>query len=99
MPMSSGFKCYNCGKGNMIGHNVSHAKNRTRKVFRPNLHPARIVVDGTSMRVRLCTKSLRLVSGKDTRSKKSVRQAQDKIAASLKEKEVSTVAPVAAGLA
>ncbi len=91
MPMSSGYKCYNCGKGNMVGHNVSHAKNRTRKVFRPNLHPARIVVDGTSMRVRLCTKCIRLVSGKDTRSKK--------IAAALKEKEISSVAPVAAGLA
>lgn len=91
MPMSSGYKCYNCGKGNMVGHNVSHAKNRTRKIFRPNLHPARIVVDGTSMRVRLCTKCLRLIGGKDTRSKK--------IAASLKEKEVSSVAPVAAGLA
>ncbi len=91
MPMSSGYKCFSCGKGNMVGHNVSHAKNRTRKVFKPNLHPARIVVEGTSMRVRLCTKCMRMVSGKDTRSKK--------IAAKLKEQEISTVAPVAAGLA
>jgi len=35
---------------------VSHAKNRTRKVFKPNLHRKRIIVEGRSMRVRLCTK-------------------------------------------
>ena len=92
MPMSSGYKCYNCGKGNMVGHNVSHAKNRTRKVFKPNLHPAKITVDGTSMRVRLCTKCIRLVRGNDTRSRKEA-------AAALKAQEISTSAPVAAGLA
>lgn len=86
--MSSGFRCYNCGKGIMVGHNVSHAKNRTRKVFRPNLHPARIIVDGTSMKVRLCTKCLREVKGRSTRILKAKKEA-----------EVSSVAPVAAGLA
>lgn len=86
--MSSGYKCYNCGKGIMVGHEVSHAKNRTRKVFRPNLHGARIIVDGTAMRVRLCTKCLRLVKGKDTRTKKMLKAA-----------EVSSAAPAVAGLA
>lgn len=85
--MSSGYKCYNCGKGIMVGHNVSHAKNRTRKVFRPNLHPARIIVDGTSMRVRLCTKCLRLVKGKDTRTQRALKNA-----------EISTAAPTEAAL-
>jgi large subunit ribosomal protein L28 len=60
-------KCYNCGKGIMVGHNVSHAKNRTRKVFKPNLHKAKIMVGGASMRVRLCTKCLRLVKGKKSK--------------------------------
>lgn len=81
-------KCVNCGKGIMIGHNVSHAKNRTRKVFKPNLHTARIVVGGTAMRVKLCTKCLRSVKGRDTRTQKM-----------LKAQEISTIAPVAAGLA
>lgn len=67
--MSSGMKCANCGKGVMYGHNVSHAKNRTRKIFKPNLHFARIEVDGAmkphfaeasrGKRVRLCVKCLR----------------------------------------
>ncbi len=43
----------------MYGHNVSHAKNRTRKIFKPNLHSAKILVNGVAKRVRLCTKCLR----------------------------------------
>jgi large subunit ribosomal protein L28 len=53
-------KCVNCNKGVMYGHNVSHAKNRTKKKFRPNLHAARIEIGGISRRVRLCTKCLRM---------------------------------------
>lgn len=49
----SGFKCANCGKGVMYGHNVSHAKNRTRKIFKPNLHNFK--------GMRLCTKCLRKI--------------------------------------
>lgn len=43
----------------MYGHNVSHAKNRTRRIFKPNLHSAKIVIGGTTKRVRLCTKCVR----------------------------------------
>lgn len=57
---SMGMKCMNCGKGIMYGHNVSHAKNRTRKIFKPNLHFARISVGTNMKRVRLCTKCLRM---------------------------------------
>ena len=53
-------RCANCGKGSMYGHNVSHAKNRTAKKFKPNLHTYRVVLSGTSKRVRLCTKCLRM---------------------------------------
>src|SRR3989344_2916357 len=97
--MSKGFKCHNCGKGIMIGHNVSHAKNRTRKVFKPNLHPAKITVSGTTMRVRLCTKCLRDLRGRSARAKKVLRQAQDKATLKLKKEQISSIAPVVAGLA
>ena len=56
-----GMKCANCGKGIMYGHNVSHSKRRTRKIFKPNLHKTRIVIDGRSHAIRLCTKCLRTV--------------------------------------
>lgn len=97
--MRKGLRCYNCGKGIMVGHNVSHAKNRTRKVFKPNLHPAKIVVEGTSMRVRLCTKCLRDLRGRSTRAKKPIRLAEDKAAEKLTSEPISTSAPVASGLA
>lgn len=54
-------RCMNCGKGVMYGHNVSHAKNRTRKVFKPNLHAAHVQMGTTKVKVRLCTKCLRVV--------------------------------------
>lgn len=54
-------RCMNCNKGVMYGHNVSHAKNRTRKVFKPNLHAARVQMGTTKIKVRLCTKCLRTV--------------------------------------
>ena len=54
-------KCMNCGKGVMYGHNVSHAKNRTRKIFKPNLHKARVSMGTTMKKVKLCTKCLRMV--------------------------------------
>lgn len=52
-------QCFNCGKGVMYGHNVSHAKNRTRKVFKPNLHVARIMIGRLNKKVKLCTKCQR----------------------------------------
>lgn len=100
--MATGMKCYNCGKGIMVGHNVSHAKNRTRKVFKPNLHRTRIIVDGRSMRVRLCTKCLRLVKGKDTRAKKAQAKKIENQSLIVEKKEekskISTSAPTASGL-
>ena len=53
-------KCVNCNKGVMYGHNVSHAKNRTKRLFLPNLHFARVMFEGRMKRVRLCTKCLRM---------------------------------------
>ena len=53
-------KCFNCGKGIMYGHNVSHAKNRTGRVFKPNLHTVRLSVGGARKTMRLCTKCLRI---------------------------------------
>ena len=54
-------KCANCGKGVMYGHNVSHAKNRTKRLFAPNLHFARVEIAGVFKRFRLCTKCLRML--------------------------------------
>lgn len=57
--MIMALQCFNCKKGVMYGHNVSHAKNRTRKIFKPNLHSAKIEINGAFKRVKLCTKCQR----------------------------------------
>lgn len=62
-------KCFNCGKGVMYGHNVSHAKNRTRKIFKPNLHLAKFVVNGMAKKVKLCTKCQRQFKNKEPKVK------------------------------
>ncbi len=35
-------KCANCGKVPVVGRNVSYAKNRTPRLFRPNLQKVTI---------------------------------------------------------
>ena len=48
--------CYVCGKGPGSGNSVSHANNKTRRRWLPNLQTAKIVErDGTRKRVRVCT--------------------------------------------
>ncbi len=51
--------CYVCGKGPASGHRVSHANNRTKRRFMPNLQRVRILVEGTARRVRVCTRCLK----------------------------------------
>jgi len=48
--------CYVCGKGPATGNNVSHAHNKTRRRWLPNLQPVKIQLDdGSNRRVRVCT--------------------------------------------
>ncbi|MDX1411182.1 MAG: 50S ribosomal protein L28 [Nitrospirales bacterium] len=53
------FACEICGKKRQVGNNVSHANNRTKRVFRPNLQMVRALVRGTARRLRICTRCLR----------------------------------------
>ncbi len=41
------------------GNNVSHAKNRTKRKFKYNLHTVTVLVDGVKKRMRVPTKVLR----------------------------------------
>jgi len=51
-------RCFVCNKGVTFGNNVSHANNKTRRVFKPNLQVVRILHDGKTVRVRVCTRCL-----------------------------------------
>lgn len=52
-------QCEICGKKRMIGNNVSHAHNLTRREFKPNLVTVRAKVNGATKRVKICTRCLR----------------------------------------
>ncbi|MEN6499874.1 MAG: 50S ribosomal protein L28 [Rectinema sp.] len=54
--------CEICGKGTLFGNNVSHAKNRTRRTWYPNLVELRTLENGTVRRMKVCTRCLK--SGK-----------------------------------
>ena len=44
------------------GHNVSHALNRTKRLFRPNLQKTKVLVDGKLVSVKLDAKAIRTLS-------------------------------------
>lgn len=53
-------RCMLSGKGPMSGNNVSHAKNRTKRKFLPNLRTVRISLeDGTTRKIKISAKELR----------------------------------------
>lgn len=55
--------CELTGKGPMTGNNVSHAKNRSRRRFLPNLNEVTLASDvlGQSFRLRISAAALRTV--------------------------------------
>ena len=58
--------CQVTGKKNMTGNKVSHAKNRTRRVFRPNLQTVRLYSEALkrSVSMRVTAAGLRTLEHK-----------------------------------
>lgn len=56
-------RCQFTGKGVQSGNNVSHANNKTRRRYLPNLQQTSLLSDilGTTIRIRLSTRALRTV--------------------------------------
>jgi len=54
--------CSICGKQRVVGNNVSHANNRTKRLIMPNLQRMRVVTDSGVKRLNVCARCLR--SGK-----------------------------------
>jgi large subunit ribosomal protein L28 len=52
-------KCDVCGKTTAFGHNVSHSKRRTNRMFKPNVQRKTIVVNGVAKKANVCTRCLR----------------------------------------
>lgn len=58
--------CEICGKGRSFGNNVSHAVNKTRRSWAPNLRNVKANQNGTVKRILVCSRCLR--SGKVERA-------------------------------
>jgi large subunit ribosomal protein L28 len=56
--------CAFCGKKRTIGHNVSHANNKTKRVIMPNIQRMRIMNNSGVRRLSVCTRCLRSGKGK-----------------------------------
>ena len=52
-------KCEICGKGPLYGNNVSHANNKTRRRWLPNLQKVRAIIDGKAKRIKVCTSCIK----------------------------------------
>jgi large subunit ribosomal protein L28 len=53
-------RCAITGKGPMTGNNVSHAHNKTKRRFLPNLRTVRITLeDGTTRKIKVAASTLR----------------------------------------
>ncbi|MCC2601186.1 50S ribosomal protein L28 [Sphingopyxis yananensis] len=55
--------CELTGKGRQVGHNVSHANNKTKRTFLPNLQNVTLLSDalGRGVKLRVSTHGLRTV--------------------------------------
>jgi large subunit ribosomal protein L28 len=51
--------CHFCGKGPSVGMKVSHSHHRTKRWVHPNLQRVRALINGTPMRIRVCTSCIK----------------------------------------
>jgi large subunit ribosomal protein L28 len=51
--------CAVCGKQRVIGNNVSHANNKTKRQLMPNLQKMRVITKTGVRKVDVCTRCLR----------------------------------------
>lgn len=56
-------RCELTGKGPMVGHNVSHANNKTKRIYRPNLQQVSLASEslGNSYVLKISMNALRSV--------------------------------------
>lgn len=51
-------KCEICGKGPATGNSVSHSNRKTKRRFLPNLHKAKVMVNGEVKVLNVCSDCL-----------------------------------------
>ncbi|MCP4666378.1 MAG: 50S ribosomal protein L28 [Deltaproteobacteria bacterium] len=64
--------CEICGKKPVVGYNVSHAHNKTKKRWYPNLQKVKSFQNGRTKRMKVCTSCIK--SGRVVKPMEAVRQ-------------------------
>lgn len=54
-PERGKFECAICGKGVQHANLVSFSKRRIKQVRKPNLHVHHLMVEGTKVKIKVCT--------------------------------------------
>lgn len=92
--------CELTGKGRQVGHNVSHANNKTKRTFLPNLQNVTLMSDtlGRSIRLRVSTHGLRSVEHVGGLDNWLIKTSEEKLSLKARrlKREISKKAAVAA---
>jgi large subunit ribosomal protein L28 len=93
--------CELTGKGRQVGHNVSHANNKTKRTFLPNLQNVTLMSEalGTGVKLRVSTNGLRSVEHVGGLDNWLTKTSEDKLslkARRLKREIAKKAVPVAA---
>lgn len=56
-------RCEISEKGITFGNQISHSHRVTGRIWRPNLQSTKIVINGTPVKVKVCTKVLKTLKG------------------------------------
>jgi len=51
-------RCDICGKGSQFGNTISHAHNKTKRRWFPNIQKIRVLVNGAARRLNVCTRCI-----------------------------------------
>lgn len=75
--------CELTGKGRMVGHNVSHANNKTKRVFLPNLQNVTLMSEKLerSFKLRVSTSGIRSVEHVGGLDNWLLKTSEDKLSA------------------
>ncbi|WP_448821141.1 50S ribosomal protein L28 [Cetobacterium sp.] len=52
-------RCEITGKGMAFGNQISHSHRVTGRVWKPNLQTTKVVINGVTVKVKVCTKTLK----------------------------------------
>lgn len=57
-------RCELTNKGKQFGKNVSYSKQRTNRVWKPNIQKKTLVIDGEKITMHICTQAIRTLKKK-----------------------------------